>query len=99
MLQLYSNIIESYNFLHVHHLWLFGSHVIRVVTSFKQSPPSKTGREDPQCSHVFVKLNLNLSTEHEDTMHTYLGNLLNIIMEHHLKLYRTACLVGQCLVG
>ena len=29
---------------------------------------------------------LNLSTEQEDTMHTHLGNLLNILMECHLKL-------------
>ena len=29
---------------------------------------------------------LNLSTEQEDTKRTYLGNLLNIIMERHLKL-------------
>ena len=29
---------------------------------------------------------LNLSTEQKDTMRTYLGNLLNILMEHHLKL-------------
>ena len=30
--------------------------------------------------------NLNLSTEQEDTMRTFLGNLLNILMERHLKL-------------
>ena len=29
---------------------------------------------------------LNLSIEQEDTMRTYLGNLLNILMERHLKL-------------
>ena len=28
---------------------------------------------------------LNLSTVQEDTMRTYLGNLLNILMERHLK--------------
>ena len=30
--------------------------------------------------------NLNLSIEQEDTMRTYLGNLLNILMERYLKL-------------
>ena len=29
---------------------------------------------------------IDLSTEQEDTMRTYLGNLLNIFMERHLKL-------------
>ena len=29
--------------------------------------------------------NLNLSTKQEDTMHTYLGNLLDILMERHLN--------------
>ena len=31
---------------------------------------------------------LNLSTEQEDTMLTYLSNLLNILMECHLKLLK-----------
>ena len=79
MLQLYSNVIESYNCMHVHYLWLFGSQVIRVVTSIQTFSTIQTGREDTQ------SCDLNLSTEYEDTMHTYLGNLLNI-MEHHLKL-------------
>ena len=50
MLQLYSNVIESYNVMHVHYLWLFGSQVIRVVASFQTISTTQTGREDPQCS-------------------------------------------------
>ena len=52
---------------------------------------------------------LNLSTEQEDTMRTYLGNLLNILMERH-KMYLvhvmcqfvnfTTCqLLKFCIIG
>ena len=87
MLQLYSNVIEGYKFMHVHYLWLFGSHVIHEVTSIQTISTIQTGREAPQCSSdVLSSCNLNLFTEHEDTMRIYLSNLLNILMEHHLKL-------------
>ena len=87
MLQLYSNVIEGYNFMHVHYLCLFGSHVIHVVTSIQTISTIQTGREDPQCSSdVLSSCDLNLSTEQEDSMRICLCNLLNIIMEHHLKL-------------
>ena len=35
---------------------------------------------------MFSSCDLNLSTEQEDTMCTYVGNLLNMLMERHLKL-------------
>ena len=41
MLQLYNNVIEGYNFMHVHNLWLFGNHVIHVVTSIQSISTSR----------------------------------------------------------
>ena len=64
-----------------------GSHVIHVVTSIQTISTIQTGREGPECSSdVLSSCDLNLSTEQEDTMRIYLSNLLNIFMEHHLKL-------------
>ena len=52
------------------------------MTSFQTISTIQTGRDDPQCSSD-ASCDLNLSTEQEDTMRTYLGNLLNILMERH----------------
>ena len=57
------------------------------------SPPSSRMLLNPVWqgrSTMFLRClsscDLNLSIEQEDTMCTYLGNLLNILMERHLKL-------------